>query len=246
MTIKYIFFDCFNTLIDDFDEAGDESGMRPLAHIPVAHGLYEREHHFHDDYLAWRKEYWANGNSDEVLLADRLANIFMNQMRRSGRKVEVLPVIEEMLRLFHEVFPTTIRKSPTVNRVLESMRGRIPMAVVSNFFLPDYPQYLLEQHGLHHYFDFIIDSAQIMVKKPGREIYIEAMNKAGITSGDTSEVLFIGDNLKNDVLLPIEMGMQAWYFDRSGERPSSPAPKGVTSFNSWEQLGEMLEDHLRL
>ena len=51
MAIKYLFFDCFNTLIDDFDEQGDESGMRPLSHIPVKHGIYNEAEHFHQDYL---------------------------------------------------------------------------------------------------------------------------------------------------------------------------------------------------
>ncbi len=30
----WIVFDCFNTLIDDFDQAGDESGLGPMEHYP--------------------------------------------------------------------------------------------------------------------------------------------------------------------------------------------------------------------
>lgn len=245
MRIRYIFFDCFNTLIDDFDEAGDESGMRPLAHIPVAHGIYDEQHHFHDDYLTWRKQYWSDGNSNEVLLSDRLASIFAGQLKRTGREVDAKPVVEEMIHLFHQVFPTTIRKSGSVAPVLDLVKGRIPMGVVSNFFLPDYPEYLLQQNDLDHYFEFIVDSAQLMVKKPGREIYLHALKRAGISPASMSDVLFIGDNLKNDVLLPLEMGMQAWYFDRSAERPSTPSPAHLTSFRNWDELGQLLESILR-
>ncbi|MBK8501741.1 MAG: HAD family hydrolase [Saprospiraceae bacterium] len=236
MPIKYIFFDCFNTLIDDFDEYGDESGMRPLAHIPVKHGLYDVEHEFHDDYLAWRRNYWSNGNCDEVLLRDRLNHIFLEQMNRNRKDVNLTLVVEEMLTLFHEIFPTTIRTSNKVRAVLDNLKDRIPMSVVSNFFLPDYPEYLLAQHDLHHYFEFIIDSAQLMVKKPGKEIYNHVLAKAGIKKGDISQVLFIGDNLKNDVLTPMEIGMQAWYFDRSEERPSAQAPGHIKSFKNWDIL----------
>ena len=31
----WIFFDCFNTLLDDFDDAGDESGIGSIARHPV-------------------------------------------------------------------------------------------------------------------------------------------------------------------------------------------------------------------
>lgn len=246
MSIKYIFFDCFNTLIDDFDEHGDESGMRPLSHIPVAHGLYDVDHEFHDDYLAWRRNYWSNGNCDEVLLSDRLNHIFLEQLNRINKDVNPSPVIEEMIELFHEIFPTTIRSSNKVGDVLDNLKDRIPMSVVSNFFLPDYPEYLLEKHDLHHFFDFIIDSAQLMVKKPGKEIYEHALEKAGIKKGDISQVLFIGDNLKNDVLTPIEIGMQAWYFDRSAERPSTPAPGHVKSFKNWDELSVLFEQEFRI
>ena len=241
MPIRYIFFDCFNTLIDDFDEAGDESGMRPLSHIPVTHGLYEVEHDFHDDYLAWRRDHWSNGHCDEVLLQDRLQHIFTRRLSKINKVLDPLPVVNEMLSLFYEVFPTTIRKSNKVGEVLDHLSARIRMSVVSNFFLADYPAYLLKQHGLDHYFDFIIDSAQLMVKKPGREIYQHALQKAAIEGEKISEVLFIGDNLKNDVLIPLELGMQAWYFDRSAERPSAPAPRHIKSFRNWDELWQLVQ-----
>ncbi|MCB0684953.1 MAG: HAD family hydrolase [Saprospiraceae bacterium] len=246
MAIKYIFFDCFNTLIDDFDEAGDESGMRPLAHIPVSHGVYDHPDHFHDDYLAWRRQYWKGGNQDEVLLADRLTAIFRNHLERSSREVDVVPVVEEMMKLFHQVFPTTIRRSALVPKTLAMLHKQVPMAVVSNFFLADYPAYLLNQHNLDHYFDFVIDSAQLMIKKPGRSIYLSALEKAKIAPDQLSEVLFIGDNLKNDVLIPLELGMQAWYFDRSGERKVAPAPPGIISFKNWMELDQLLRSRLNL
>lgn len=118
------------------------------------------------------------------------------------------------------------------------------MAVVSNFFLPDFPEFLLKQNKLDHYFDFIIDSAQLMVKKPGQDIYIHALSRAGIKEDRFGEVLFIGDNLRNDVLMPLKLGMQAWYFDRSEERPSVAAPQEIISFKNWKELGILLEKNL--
>ncbi len=240
MTIKYIFFDCFNTLIDDFDETGDESGMKPLAHIPVKHGLYAHASHFYDDYIFWRQRYWSNGNHNEVLLSDRLHQIFTDSLKKSGKMLDVTPAVDEMLSVFHHVFPDTVRKSSEINLVLDRLRNRIPMAVVSNFFLPGYPEQMLKNNQLNHYFDFILDSAQMMYKKPGKEIYWEAIQRAGIPDKELHKVLFVGDNLRNDVLTPREMGMQAWYFDRSDVRPGLPTPPGIKSFKNWSEFSEMI------
>src|SRR5690606_5605137 len=143
------------------------------------------------------------------------------------------PVVEEMLERFYQVYPSTIRKSPEVNTVLDSLKGRVPMAVVSNFFLPDYPEEMLRRNDLSHYFDFIIDSAQLMIKKPGKEIYHQALQKAGLDASDAGEVLFVGDNLKNDVLSPMELGMQAWHFDRSERNGAGVFSGDIRTFRNW-------------
>jgi HAD superfamily hydrolase (TIGR01549 family) len=241
MAIRYIFFDCFNTLIDDVDETGDDSGIKPLTHIPVKHGHYQEASHFHQDYLHWRRTYWSDGNHDEVLLPDRIRKILEGQLKKSGKTLDTAPVVEEMLEAFYRVFPSTIRKSPEVSEVLDSLKGRVPMAVVSNFFLPDYPEEMLRRNDLSHYFDFVIDSAQLMIKKPGKEIYHQALQKAGIDTSNAGEVLFVGDNLKNDVLSPLEFGMQAWYFDRSEQNSIGAFSREIRSFRNWEEFSAMIQ-----
>ena len=40
----WIFFDCFNTLLDDFDEAGNESGLGSILDLPVRVRRYPAKH----------------------------------------------------------------------------------------------------------------------------------------------------------------------------------------------------------
>jgi FMN phosphatase YigB (HAD superfamily) len=101
---------------------------------------------------------------------------------------------------------------------------------------------MLTNNQLNHYFDFILDSAQMMYKKPGKEIYWKAIQRAGILDKDLHEVLFVGDNLRNDVLTPLEMGMQAWYFDRSDVRPGAAPPPGIRSFKNWSEFSGMIRE----
>ncbi len=62
----------------------------------------------------------------------------------------------------------------------------------------------------------------------------EALRRAGIPQDGSGQILFIGDNLKNDVLTPQKLGMQALYLDRSADRPSPPAPQNVPTLVSWK------------
>jgi len=45
-SFSWISFDCFNAVIDDFIQGGDESGISPIIHIPAEAGLYESHPHF--------------------------------------------------------------------------------------------------------------------------------------------------------------------------------------------------------
>src|SRR4051812_33741921 len=44
--VEWIFFDCFNTLLDDFDPAGDESGLCSLPVLAVELGVCSSHHEF--------------------------------------------------------------------------------------------------------------------------------------------------------------------------------------------------------
>ena len=50
----WIFFDCFNTLLDDFDEAGDESGLGSILDLPVREGYFATPRGFEAAYSRWR------------------------------------------------------------------------------------------------------------------------------------------------------------------------------------------------
>ena len=52
MDYDWIFFDCFNTLIDDFDQSGDESGLGSLPIISVENGWFQTESDFVAAYYA--------------------------------------------------------------------------------------------------------------------------------------------------------------------------------------------------
>ena len=235
VSFDWIFFDCFNTLIDDFTADGDESGVKPILCLPVEAGFYATEAEFKADYDKWKRDRWDGNDWGEVDLADRLVEILTK--KDENRKDEVDTFVGRILSRFQLEYTNTLRLTPGVCEMLQRWRSQVKMGVISNFYLPNWPQRMLRKFGLDGFFDFIIDSASFGFKKPGHAIYIGALQRAGILINRASRVLFIGDNLTNDVLAPMELGMNAIYLDRSTERPSSePVPKGIPSIRHWDEF----------
>ena len=231
----WIFFDCFNTLIDDFDQAGDESGLGPMEHLPVEAGIYPGVAAFRQDYSQWRRRWWAT-HWREVTLPDRLSEMLRSRSPQlPGHYIDA--VVAKMLQSFDADYPKTLRLPQGVADMLNYWQGKVRMGVVSNFHLAHWPEQRLQEFGLRRHFDFVLDSALCGWKKPGPEIYQAACQLADIPDSALGKILFIGDNLRNDVLMPLQLGMQAIYFDRSHDRPTSAkAPKHISKITHWSQF----------
>ncbi len=230
--IKFILFDCFNTLIDDFDEEGDSTGIKPLSRMAYDAGYYHAPDAFYADYIYWRQKYWSEGNDEEVALEKRLEAVL------NMKNKEQIPsnLVGEMIHAFHKTYPKSLRVTPGIEGLLSSINGKVRLGVVSNFFLEDLPRRYLRHFGLDHFFEFVIDSARLGIKKPGKQIYLEALSRFGITELDTNEVVFVGDNLVNDVLAPRKIGINSFHFDRHRSRKGLVPSPDNNAFTEWEQF----------
>lgn len=239
--ISLIIFDCFNTLLDDFDASGDETGMPPIASIPVSYGLYHSEQAFVEAYVAWRKRYWSNGHTTELTLDLRLQQLLSERVLQLDGTIDVNTVVSQMMHQFDVKYPDILRLTPDVESILVLLKDKYRLSVLSNFPLPGYPEKMLKSFGLSQYFERIMDSAQVGVKKPNRAIYNRLLEALRIGKKDRSNVLFVGDNLVNDVKMPSTLGLQSLYFDRSDDRPGVISTCEYPSFRRWNQLPEILE-----
>jgi putative hydrolase of the HAD superfamily len=230
-SFDWIFFDCFNTLIDDFDQTGHEADLAPMYQVPVDAGLYDRVDAVRQDYHRWRKVH-ISGQARELTIQERFRQVLQSHCPEAD-PAQVDTIVQQMADQFIRYFPKTLRLPAGVEAMLAHWHGRVRMGVVSNFFLAQWPEQCLEQYGLRHYFDFVLDSAACGWRKPGLPIYQAALALAELDQ--TARVLFVGDHLRNDVITPIDLGMQAVYFDRSKVRATSaPAPGNVCAIEHWD------------
>ena len=163
MTKNWILFDCFNTLIDDFDQSGSIDGLETIQHLPVEAGVFRSAQEFRTAYNQAREVNWWQ-DSSEVHLGARLQALFRRQTKIPEDEIAVL--VERMLDLFSLTYIDTIRLTSGVEAKLQAWSPIANLGVVSNFFLPGWPKKFLDQLDLGHYFEFVIDSAEVNSKKP--------------------------------------------------------------------------------
>jgi len=73
---------------------------------------------------------------------------------------------------------------------------------------------VLADSELIHYFDHIVISSEVGVEKPTKEIFLRAMNLAGISP---EECLYVGDNYYDDVIGSTSAGMDSILINRFGK-----------------------------
>jgi len=98
------------------------------------------------------------------------------------------------------------RPYPEVNRVLRDLSTRHSLGIIANQHR-NVRQHLEKTWGLGKYFKFMILSEEVGFKKPDREIFLLALDKARIE--DPSEACMIGDRVDTDVGPSRALGMKA-------------------------------------
>ncbi len=101
-----------------------------------------------------------------------------------------------------ELYPYTIQ-------CLDLLRQQFRIGLLSNG--NSFP----ERCGLNGYFNFVIFAHEVGVEKPDPRMFLEACKQAGCKP---SELMQVGDSLRNDVLGANDVGAVSVWLNRDGER----------------------------
>lgn len=230
----WVFLDCFNTLIDDFDDSGDESGLGSIPELAAAHGFHANRAEFIAEYRRQRGEAAAHGR--EMPLGERLRRtLAASPAATSVERMEA--ATRTMLQAWEREYAQLLRPTPGAAAMLAHWGGRKPLGVVSNFFLPGRPAGYLRRFGLDAHLAFVLDSAAFGWRKPHPAIFLEALRLAGLGGGDAPRVLFVGDRPDLDILPTRALGFQVLHFHRGKSRPAvEPTPDGVPAIRDWAEF----------
>jgi putative hydrolase of the HAD superfamily len=223
--IRAVSLDLFDTLVDLYMDRlplVEISGRR----IPSTYGLlHAASLQWHGlDFERFAAELGQNdreGRETHYAVHRELPTI--DRFRSFARRVRVDD--DAMAQLLTRVHMAEIRKQARSLAhhpdVLARLRGRVKLAVCSNFSHGETAREVLADAGLGASFDAIVVSDEIGLRKPKAEIFAAVSERLGIPP---EEILHVGDNLEADVGGASAAGMRtAWLTRRVADLAAARA-----------------------
>jgi len=127
-----------------------------------------------------------------------------------------------------ELLVNTTCFSPENRDLLARLQADHLLGLISNFdHLPTLYR-ILEMYDIRRFFDQVIVSVELGIRKPRKEIFVEALNRLNL---EAHEVIYVGDNYQIDILGSLNAGLQAVWLNKKGEEPKEggPAPAYIIS-----------------
>jgi putative hydrolase of the HAD superfamily len=127
--------------------------------------------------------------------------------------------VEQAVDAYFEPFVRSCQLIPGTYDTLASLTGQYRLGLVSNFTHPPAVEQILVRVGLERFFDEIIISGRLGVRKPHPAIFSELTRRLALAP---DEIVFVGDELQADIVGAQKAGMRAvWMTYRQQlERPS--------------------------
>jgi len=207
MPIKHIFFDLDHTLWDF-----ETNSKRTFSYIFDKNGLDIEFESFIDAYQPINHQYWKLFRQDKVTKAQL----------RYGRLKEAFQAIEfesndALIHLLSEEYITYLADHnelfENTIQILDYLQAKYRMHIITNGF-EEVQHRKLKNSKLMPYFEEVITSEKVGVKKPNPMIFQYALD---ITGAKSDESIMIGDNFEADILGAKNMGMQVIFCKFNGE-----------------------------
>ncbi|MCD6529460.1 HAD family hydrolase [Candidatus Bathyarchaeota archaeon] len=195
----------------------------------LADGELDRQS-FRSRLLMYLHSLGFTGGETRLIKAINGALEKMERARRLDREVRIeefyssvlsrlgIPPEDYTLEYVHKLYLNSFRVQilPKAEEVLDYLKNRYRLAVISNAS-SELPRYAIKKLGLEKYFEVVVLSRDIGVRKPSPEIFKFTLQKLGLSG---SETVHVGDSIEKDVLGAKKAGMKAVWINRSGEEAS--------------------------
>lgn len=226
MNVKHIFFDLDHTLWDF-----ERNSAKTFKHIFKLNDISIDVGEFLKHYESINFEYWRLYRVDKVTKKEL----------RYGRLKDTFDVInyevnDEMIDKLSEDYITFLA---TYNHVFEGtfelldyLKPKYELHIITNGF-KEVQNKKIENSNMTAYFDQIITSEQVGVKKPNPKVFEFALQKA---NAKPEESLMIGDSLEADVLGALNCGIDAIFFNEHHKEVNAD----IKSVNSLLEIKQYL------
>jgi putative hydrolase of the HAD superfamily len=214
MDIRAVAFDVNGTLIRIQTEDGDEQIFRSAAHFLTYQGIDLHRDQVRDLYFQLMKEQLRASPEeypefDAVGIWRTIIDGHMTDFTRAlpAGKLRQMPLF--LAELSRGIARRRLALYPFVREVLDVLRGRCPLAVVTDAQSAN-ARGELHKVGLLGYFDPVVVSGDHGYRKPDRRLFQFALDGMNVAAADT---LYVGNDMYRDIYGAREAGMQTVMFD---------------------------------
>jgi putative hydrolase of the HAD superfamily len=131
--------------------------------------------------------------------------------------------LDEALAAWHSPFAAEMHLDPKAVSVLEDLGAQgLRMGVITNSV---WPGVLVERHlerlGVKRFFEVVVSSADVGLRKPSPEVFAAAVKRMGV---QPSECAYVGDRPREDVVGAQQAGMRSVLLLGPGAKDPGPQP----------------------
>jgi putative hydrolase of the HAD superfamily len=237
VTVKGIGFDLFGTLVLQ-ERFSFEPCLDNLYHSLLRSGFALERPRFIEVYRQVSRRFIDQATAD----GRETHNRFWVAGALHAMDYEVAagdPRVQQAVEAYFEPFITCCQLIPGTREMLTTVADEYRLALVSNFTHPATVEHILARLGLESFFDEILISGQLGVRKPDPAIFAELTRRFRLTP---EAIMFVGDELQTDIRGARTAGLRTvWMTYR--QRLEQPSPLGAFLGLS-EPADEVRADHV--
>jgi putative hydrolase of the HAD superfamily len=219
-SVKGIGFDLFGTLVLQ-ERFSFEHCLDNLYHSLLSSGFSFVQERFVDVYRQVNRRFMDQATADgrethnSVWVAGALQALEYAVAPEDPR-------VQQAVDQYFDPFINCCQLIPGTREMLTTVAGRYRLALVSNFTHPPAVEQILARVGIRQFFEQILISGQLGVRKPHPAMFAELTRRFKLAPED---VIFVGDELQTDVVGAQGAGMRTvWMTYR--QRLERPSPLG--------------------
>ena len=225
MGIKHVFFDLDHTLWD-FEKNSDLAFQKIFKKQKIELNL----NNFLEVYKPLNLQYWKLYREEKVTKSElryqRLKKTFdaVNYSISDILIDEIADQYIEFLPHFNYLFDGTFE-------ILDYLKEKYSLHIITNGF-EEIQTKKMESSKISHYFNAIITSESLGVKKPNPKVFYHALKVAGAKQENS---IMIGDSIEADVLGALNIGVDAIHCNFDNKKNIDYNFKSITSLLELKQ-----------
>ena len=208
--MKHIFFDLDRTLWD-FEKNSHTTLLELIFQFNLTEKGIDAPESFIQKYKIHNAKLWDLYREDKINKEELRSKRFLMALAEYG--IDDKNLAEQFGLAYIKQSPLQTNLFPFSHEVLSYLKNKYTLHIITNGF--EEVQYIkLAAADLKQYFDVVITSEKVGVKKPNAKIFEFALEQA---NAKAEQSIMIGDDLVVDVLGAEKAGMQGIYFNPNKE-----------------------------